>query len=217
MVFLNSQVIIEPQLWLHDESCLSQQKGNNLRGYTRQFRTISKGHNTKKVYPIYGLTTSKTLRYQAAHTYVAYIKQYPPFQELTSWCCGNVTFNDDWKSDWKSDSSASSIVTNISETDISDTSIGDVNLNVSSSDDNSDDPVYHIAFQSYGGLSCHTNENQTHLMKAEAKMDMCLVIWSLSQRMRRILMQFLSKSITAMDSTTLAIFQRRLHHLFIPS
>ena len=69
--------------------------------------------------------------------------------------------------------------------------------------------------------ACHTSQNQTHLMKAEAKMyeengrvSARLVPEPQKEKDSNVI---LSKSIMVMDSTTLAIFQRSSHHLFIPS
>ena len=77
------------------------------------------------------------------------------------------------RNDIGSDSENSSIVSHISETDLSDTSIGDVNFNANSSGDNSDDKSEHMAnhtvpFKVMGVR--HNNQNQTHLMKAEARL-----------------------------------------------
>lgn len=78
------------------------------------------------------------------------------------------------KDDCESDSENSSIVTHISETDMSntsDTSIGDVNLggDEDSSDDDDDFPVYHTLPFKVMGVA-HSNHSQTHLMRAEAKL-----------------------------------------------
>ena len=66
-------------------------------------------------------------------------------------------------------SDISSIVSVISETDMSDTSIGDVNVGVDTSDEKTEDVSQHtLPFKVMGVV--HTNQNQTHLMRAEHKM-----------------------------------------------
>ena len=104
-------------------------------------------------------------------------------------------------------SEGSSVVSCISETDMSDmsdTSIGDVNLGDDLSDNETDDddtPIYHTLPFKVMGVA-HTNQSQTHLTRANIRMyeehKKLLPILSQNHRMKEMLMQYQFRSIMAM-------------------